>query len=164
MTAQPPQHPDELDAQLAAFTDALLQRREGSATPPLSDDPELRALEEMVIQMHQTLTTADPDPATARAIQSTLTREWQRRHPPRPAEPWWASWQRRLLPSRTQRPLFALAMAAAVVLLALLVAPALPTQGSLPGSALGALPATPIIAGLALALGGLLWWAISSKR
>lgn len=76
----PESSPEErwLDDQLAEFTDRLLGEEPG--IQPSAADPELRALQEMVIRLKQQLTDSQIDQRVVRQLRARIAAEWQRQN------------------------------------------------------------------------------------
>jgi Tol biopolymer transport system component len=87
------QHEPQLDSALADFTDRLLSDR-AEDLPPVSNDPELRHLQETVARLERAFGRSLPEQAVSRRILGNLVREFRRRRP----EPS-SYWRRRLSPT-----------------------------------------------------------------
>lgn len=82
----------EIEDQLANFTDLILNEKpdkkdESSFAP----DPELRALEETVLRLKNTISEEGPSKAVIRRMQKNINREWQQQKVTA-SKPFWEKW------------------------------------------------------------------------
>jgi len=147
-----PDVPD-LDQELADFTDEVLSGVQPETQTMLSENPELRGLQQTVLRFKRAFGTRQtPDEALARRIQANLVAAW-RKEPELQPEPWWQRWWRGITPRPTRRgwgPMVALVVVLLVIMATSLVVPFSPTSPG-PGAAggwAGLVPAMLILGGV----------------
>jgi hypothetical protein len=160
-----PDVPD-LDQQLADFTDEVLSGVQPETQTMLSENQELRPLQETVLRFQRAFGTRQtPNEALARRVQANLIAAW-RNQPELQPEPWWRRWSRGIsLPAarRGWAPVSALVVVLIVVLATSLLVPASPSGGGLPGAAGGWAGVIPALLILGIVLVVICIWLIRRK-
>ena len=154
-------HKDDL---LAEFADQVIDGQ----SPQVTDSPQetaLRGLQEVILEIHNSVRAENPDEQTADQIKHNLLEEWKRGVAKR------ETWLEKIFPrkqngwrstSRRNRS-FAVQIAVAVVVVLTILVTVVPSSDPQPGTALGE-GNLDIILFLLLILGGsYLWWTRRNK-
>lgn len=161
-------HP--FDEQVVTFADHLLEDRQREVE--LSNDPELRALQETMRWLADTIEKDQPEPAMVKRIHANLVAEWGRANPQPQSVSFWErlkemnpfqqrAWQSRRSAQRTLVLGFAYA-AVAVLVLGLLLVPVLaPPTTATAGGQIGY--AFFALIGVVFVIVTILWWLTRSK-
>lgn len=155
-----------LDDEFAAFTDRLLSGELSGSKEMSTQDQELRELQETARRLHRSFESARPDSAVAERIHDNLVAEWREAGLGTQSDSSRRGWLRGSVSTRRQRPVYALAMAAAIVLLGILATfliPATPAA-SLTGAAGADGKGLWLIFALGIVVVGIVWWSIRRKR
>ena len=149
----------KLDDALAAFTDQVLAgEQEDSSTDMLDNE-----LSDTILRIHRALGPPEVDEQMKQRVHHVAMMEWreERRKKKQTASPF--DWLQQLMPSSGQLPVWAGAVAAVIVLVAVFVL--LPLDGGsisgAAGSPDGGLVAAAVVAGAAL--GGILFWWLGRR-
>ena len=162
MPSKPRDPSNALDDALAAFTDGLLSGDDAGSQEMVAKEQELQELKGVVVRLHQTFESTRPDPAMAVRIRDNLVAEWREVGAAAGPAPFWRRW---LQPDRTQRPLYALAMAAALVLVGIVASFLIPSSDvSLPATAGVGKTAIWLFVGLGAVVVGIVWWVVRRRR
>ena len=145
-----------IEDQLVKYTDSVLNDQKMATFAP---DPELRALEETVLHLKQTLGQDDPDEAAIQRIRNNILWQWKQQEREE-SRPFWQTWLQVIKQpnnkwqSRQSRQRFNLAVSmAAIVVLLLVSIPFIDTTSSNQPAASGQylnVPAIIIFGGLIL--------------
>jgi len=162
-----PDAPD-LDQQLANFTDAALSGAQLETQEMMTQNQELRALQETVLRLQRAFGTRAPDEAMANRVRSNLIAAWRQQQSDLQAESWWQRWSRRIAGGQTGRawrPIYALAVVIVVILSMTLLFPGSPAPGGggLPGAAGGLGGLIPAMLILGVVLVAVCIWLIRRK-
>lgn len=161
-----------IDELLAAYTDQV-QAAEDPSAIPLSEDKEIRQLQETVLQLHQAAPSS-PSRAKAQQLKPAVLEAWQAQCQPKPkmlqrlqqmfAPPEKSGYQS-ISRRRQQTALRLTAAAALVIIAAFVILPSVGISGgTTSGTAAGDLGWWPLIAGV-LFLGGYgVWWWLSRNK
>jgi hypothetical protein len=156
-----------LDDAIAAFSERLLSGELSGSQEMFAQDQELRELQETAVRLHRTFESAEPPQAMADRIYDNLVIEWREAGH---GAPFWQRWLQSYrrpadAPVVRQRPVYALAMAAAIVLLGILASLLIPaTTPELPGGAGGGGDMFWLIIVLGIVVVGVVWWGTRHKR
>jgi hypothetical protein len=159
-----------LDDALAAFSDRLLSGELSGSQEMFAQDQELRELQETAVRLHRAFESAEPPQAMADRIHDNLVAEWREAGLGVEQIPFWRRWlqsDRRPadVPIARRRPAYALAMAAAIVLLGILASLLIPTIApELTSTAGGGGDMFWLIFVLGIVVAGVVWWGARRKR
>jgi hypothetical protein len=161
-----------IDELLAAYADQVLD----SETPtdiPLSEDPEIMALQKTILQLRKDPSLTDSQ-KSAEKIKGNLLQVWEEQY--RPKQSWLAKIKQILIPppqksyqsTTRRRQIAAVRIASAAVLMIIVAFILLPSAelsgGSTSGAATGELNPWVLLGGALLVGAGGLWWWLNSRR
>jgi len=162
MPSQPRDRSHALDEALAAYTDHLLSGDVTGSQEMSAQEQEFQELKGVVSRLHQTFESTRPDPAMAVRIRDNLVAEWREVGASAGPAPFWRRW---LQPDRARRPLYALAMAAALVLIGVGASFLIPSSDiSLPATAGIGKATLWLFLGLGTVVVAIVWWVTRRRR
>ncbi len=159
-----------LDDEFAAFTDRLLSGDQSGNKEMFAQDQELRELQETAVRIRRAFEAVDPSRAMAERIRDNLVAEWRESGLGEGPAPFWKRWMRSDSQSSRasiagRRPVYALAMAASIILLGILVSFLIPTVApSLTGGAGADGSMVWLILVLGVVAAGIVWWGARHRR
>ncbi len=160
-----------LDNQLAGYTDLVMKGR----APEMSSTPEgslMRDLQNVVLEIHQSVPEKEPTSEMTERIKSTLLNEWEKEFGRSTPEIRLVKWLTKIGFSRPsgwqsttrRKQTLAIGAAVAAIIIIAILAPFISSQGSLTATAIGDKGLIGVLLIILAAGSATLWWLFRRKK